>query len=175
MSQAQTPDEVNNVETDEEEILVSQGESAVTLELPDNMSDEQIHEAEAYAALYALGGYTYNNVVHEEHDEQCNAAKSDELETDTNGEDEEGIDEMDRDIDEETLIKQKSPYEQKFIRQYRQLFSESLNPSRYLKCPPMKIKLKQSLSSKLDPSLYRFKPRTISYILRIKPNSFWTT
>ena len=26
----------------------------------------------------------------------------------------------------------------------------------------MKIKLKQSLSSKLDPSLYRFKPRTIS-------------
>ena len=27
--------------------------------------------------------------------------------------------------------------------------------------PPMRIKLKQSLSSKLDPSLYRFKPRTI--------------
>merc|ERR1712240_970431 len=31
-----------------------------------------------------------------------------------------------------------------------------------LKVPPMKIKLKQSLSSKLDPSLYRFKPRTIT-------------
>merc|ERR1712240_60971 len=30
-----------------------------------------------------------------------------------------------------------------------------------LKVPPMKIKLKQSLLSKLDPSLYRFKPRTI--------------
>ena len=44
------------METDEEEILVSQGESAVTLELPDDMSDEQMHEAEAYAALYALGG-----------------------------------------------------------------------------------------------------------------------
>ena len=140
---------------------MSQGKSAVTLELLDDISDEQIHEAEAYAALYALGGYTYNNVIHEVPDEQCNAAKDDELETDTYGEDEEGIDEMDSDVDEETLIQQKSPYEQKFIREHRQLFSESLNPSRYLKCPPMKIKLKQSLSSKLDPSLYRFKPRTI--------------
>ena len=68
---------------------------------------------------------------------------------------------MDRNVDEEALIKQKSPYEQKFIREHRELFSKTLNPSRYLRCPPMKIKLKQSLSSKLDPSLYRFKPRTI--------------
>ena len=68
---------------------------------------------------------------------------------------------MDKDMDEETLIQQNSPYEQKVLREHRQLFSESLNPSRYLKCPPMKIRLKQSLSSKLDPSLYRFKPRTI--------------
>ena len=30
-----------------------------------------------------------------------------------------------------------------------------------MKCPPVKIKLKQALSSELDPSLYRFKPRTI--------------
>ena len=44
---------------------MSQGKSAVTLELLDDISDEQIHEAEAYAALYALGGYTYNNVIHE--------------------------------------------------------------------------------------------------------------
>ena len=69
------------------------------------MSDEQIHEAEAYAALYALGGYTYDNVVHEEHNEQCNAAKNDESETDTDGEDEEGIHKIDKDVDEETLIK----------------------------------------------------------------------
>ena len=125
------------------------------------MSDDQTQEAEAYAALYAIGGYTYSNVVHETHSEQCNVAKSDESGTDTDGEDEEGIDETDRDVDEETLIKQKSPYKQKFIREHRKLFSETLDPSRYLKCPPMKIKLKQSLSSKLDPSLYRFKPRTI--------------
>merc|ERR1712240_569203 len=80
---------------------------------------------------------------------------------DDDGKDEYGSDKMGRDVDEETLIQQKSPYDQKFIREHRQLFSKSLNPSRYLKCPLMEIKLKQSLSSKLDPSLYRFKPRTI--------------
>ena len=47
MSRAQSPDEVNNIENDKEEILVSQGKSAVTLELPDDISDEQMHEAEA--------------------------------------------------------------------------------------------------------------------------------
>ena len=99
---------------------MSLGESAVTLELPDDISKEQMHEAEAYAALYALGGYTYNNVIHEVPDKQCNVAKDDELETDTYGEDEEGIDKMDSDVDEETLIQQKSPYEQKFIREHRQ-------------------------------------------------------
>ena len=73
VSQAHSLDEVNNVETDEEEILVSQDESAVTLELPKDMSEEQTQEAEAYATLYALGGYTYNNVIHEVLDEQCNS------------------------------------------------------------------------------------------------------
>ena len=88
-------------------------------------------------------------------------ARSDEQDADQEEEDNDGIDKMDKDVDEESLIKQKTHYEQKFIREHRGLFSETLNPSRYLKCPPMKIKLKQSLSSKLDPSLYRFKPRTI--------------
>ena len=41
------------------------------------------------------------------------------------------------------------------------MFSETLNPKRFMKCPPMKIRLKQALSSKLDPSLYRFKPCAI--------------
>ena len=77
-TRAQTPDEVNCVEDDETDILVSQGELAVTLELPEDMPDDQTQEAEAYAALYAIGGYTYSNVVHEAHTEQCNAAKGDE-------------------------------------------------------------------------------------------------
>ena len=103
--------------------------------LLDDISEEQMHEAEGYAALYALGGYTYDNVIHEVPDKQCKAAKDDESETDTDGEDKKGIDKMERDVDEKTLIQQKSPYNQKFIREHRHLFSESLNPLRYLKCP----------------------------------------
>ena len=81
-----------------------------------------------------MGGYTCSNIIQKAPDKQCNAAKNDELETDTDGKDKEGIDEMDKDMDEETLIQQNSPYEQKVLREHRQLFSESLNPSRYLKC-----------------------------------------
>ena len=144
------------------DLLVSQGESMVTLEIPEDTPESQVIEAEAYAALFAIGGYTYNNIINETDEEQCNSAKDhEEEELDQDDEDPDGIDETDRDVDEETLIKQKTPYEQKFIREHRALFSENLNPSRYLKCPPMKIKLKQSLSNKLDPSLYRFKPRAI--------------
>ena len=87
------------------DILVSQGESVVTLEIPDEIPDDQTTEAEAYAALYAVGGYTYNNIVHEAEDEQCNTAKSDKPETDKDQEDMDGIDKTDRSIDEEALIK----------------------------------------------------------------------
>ena len=117
------------MEDDETDILVSQGESMVTLEIPDETPDDQTKEAEAYAALYAVGGYTYNNVIHEADDKQCNTAKSDEQGGDQEVEDMDGIDETDRDIDEEALIKQKSPYEQKFIKEHRELFSETLNLS----------------------------------------------
>ena len=44
--------------------MVNQYESAITMECPENLSDDQVIEAEAYAALYALGGYMYNNMVH---------------------------------------------------------------------------------------------------------------
>ena len=122
-------------------------------------------EVEAYAALYALGGYTFENIV-EENYEMCNSAVTEATEenSDKEGEDD-GIAE-EKKIDEEELINTKSKYEQKFIREFRQLFSETLNPSRYLKCPPMKIKLKQALSSKLDPSLYKFRPRLIPMHIR---------
>ena len=41
-----------------EEITISQGESCVIVDYPQDLTDEQITEAEACAALYALGGYT---------------------------------------------------------------------------------------------------------------------
>ena len=58
--------------------------------------------------------------------------KKDGEETDfePDGEDD-GID-TDKKIDEEELISKKSPYEQKFIKEFRQLFSETLNPLRSL-------------------------------------------
>ena len=101
----------------------------VTLEIPDETPDDQTTEAEAYAALYAVGGYTYNNIIHKAEDEQCNTAKSDEQDGDQEVEDMDGIDETDRNVDEEALIKQKSSYEQKFIKEHRELFSKTLNPS----------------------------------------------
>ena len=119
------PEEVNSVEDEGDEILVSQCESAVTMELPEELSDEQAIAAEAYTALYALGGYTYNNVVHKAPDKQCNLANNGEAETDNDLEDEKGIDETDKDVNEEALIRQKSPYEQKLIREHRQLFRVS--------------------------------------------------
>ena len=75
-------------------------------------------------------------------------------------------------VDEEELIKTKSPYEQQFIRAYRSLFSETLNPKRYMHCPPMKIRLKQALSSRLDPSLYCFKPHAIPMHIKNEANNF---
>ena len=145
----------------EEDIRINRAESSVCMEYPEDMSSQQVTEAEAYAALFALGGYTYNNVVEEGSEEYCNSTNEGEesADDDLEGEDE-GADSSPK-VDEEALIRQKSPYVQKFIRDHKSLFSETLKPSRFLHCPPMKIKLKQALSSKLDPSLYKFKPRTI--------------
>ena len=120
----------------EDDVTVNQGESAVIIEYPENLLETQVTEIEAYAALYAIGGYTYDNLVQELDDEVCNSVEKDGEETDSepDGEDD-GID-TDKKIDEEELISKKSPYEQKFIREFRQLFSETLNPSRYLRFPP---------------------------------------
>ena len=57
------------------------------MELPEELSDEQAIAAEAYATLYALGGYTYNNVVHKAPDKQCYSAYNGEAETDNDLED----------------------------------------------------------------------------------------
>ena len=70
-------------------------------------------------------------------------------------------------VDEEELIKTKTQYEQKFIRKFRSLFSENLNPDRFMKCPPMRIHLNKALCSRLDPSLYCFKPLTQILIIML--------
>ena len=63
----------------------------MTIEYSGTLSNEQVMEAVAYATLYALGGYTYNNVVQEAPDEQCNSANNEEVDIDNDLEDKEGI------------------------------------------------------------------------------------
>ena len=71
------PDTTTEEDTPEgEEITVSQGEACITVDCPDDLNDHQIVEAEAYAALYALGGYTYNNIIIEAPEETCNSVNS---------------------------------------------------------------------------------------------------
>ena len=113
----------------EEDIRINRAELSVCMEYPEDMSSQQVTEAEAYAALFALGGYTYNNVVEEGSEEYCNSTNKGEesADDDLEGEDE-GADSSPK-VDEEALIRQKSPYVQKFIRDHKSLFSETLKPS----------------------------------------------
>ena len=41
------------------------------------------------------------------------------------------------DVDEEALIEGKTEYEKTYILKHRSIFSESLNPDRFIKAPPM--------------------------------------
>ena len=61
-------------------------------------------------------------------------------------------------VDEEELIAQKTEFKRNFILEFRDLFSESLSPSCYLRAPPMRISIKDSPKRSRDPALYRFKP-----------------
>ena len=89
-------------------------------------------------------------------------------EADDDDGDEDDVDDTGLCVDEEALIREKSPYEQPFIRDHRLLFSETLSPDRYLRCPPMRMKLKNKLSDKLDPSLYHLKFRNIPIHIKAK-------
>ena len=102
--------------TDCEDITVSQGETCITIDCPEELDDHQMVEAEAYAALYTVGGYTYRNAVIESPVEMCNWVSSDKDDSDSD----DGFDESDQDtkVDEEELIKKKSKYEQSFIREF---------------------------------------------------------
>ena len=58
------------------------------------------------------------------------------------------------DIDEDALINEKNDFEK-----HRSLFSKKLSPDRYLKAPLMHIAIKGSPDSRMDPSLYHYKPQ----------------
>ena len=135
-------------------VITKSGENFL-LSCSDLKNLKQMIAAEAYSLLYSLGGYTYSNLVEEGVMEAVSTVEEGKEEADDDdfdGDDNAGSNSK---VDEEELIKTKTPYEQKFIREFRSLFSETLNPKRFMKNPPMWIHLKQALSSKLDPSLYR--------------------
>ena len=72
--------------------------------------------------LYSLGSYTFSNLVKEGVSEVVNTVKEGEEEADDDdfdGDDNAGSNSK---VDEEELIKTKTPYEQKFIREFRSLF-----------------------------------------------------
>jgi len=79
--------------------------------------------------------------------------------TNTENIDEEGaLDEKEITIEEEEeMIKQKSKFEQSFIKQYRSVFSESLSPSKHLKSEPMRIML-SSVRKEWNSRLYCYRP-----------------
>ena len=77
--------------------------------------------AEAYSLLYSLGGYIYSNLVEEGVMEAVSAVKEgkeDADDDDFDGDDNAGSSSK---VDEEELIKTKTQYEQKFIREFRSL------------------------------------------------------
>ena len=89
--------------------------------------------------------------------------------TETENIDEEGVlDE--REItpkEEEEMIKLKSKFEQSFIQEYREVFSERLSPIKFLKSDPMKILL-SNVCREWNSRLYCYKPRPIPFNIRKK-------
>ena len=114
-------------------VKVTQTEGSVELEYDDGLTDEQILELEASSMLFALGGYTYSNLIQDEDagaDVGNRVRKGGMEETDDddgNGDDDVG---SSPEVDEESLIEGKSAYKRNFILAHRSLFSETLNPGR---------------------------------------------
>ena len=85
------------------------------MEYNEDLTSDQLMEAEAYAVLFALGGYTYSNIVEEGLPEAAIAVEEgEEVAHDylVDGDDDA---ESSSKVDEESLIRQMSLYEQKFI------------------------------------------------------------
>ena len=102
---------------------------------------------QAYSLLNLMGGYVFSNlqgptIASEETASNVSRAGLEGKENIVNDEedDDNDVDCTSPVVDEKALIKQKIPFEQKFIREHRNLFSETLNPNRYMSCPPMQKK-----------------------------------
>ena len=148
-----------------DEVEVNYDGGAITIELgSDIKGDESAMEACVDALCNQLGSVCARQVLEEGLAALVNDSsqgKPDECDDDPDDAD------AGPDIDKNELIAQKTKFERDFILEFRDLFSESLSPNRYLQAPLMHISLKNSPDRSHDPALYRFKPRPI--LLHIKP------
>ena len=97
------------------EVKVKQDENSVEIEYTDDLDEEQMIVAEAYSLLYSLGGYTYDNLVKEGIMEAVSTVEEGKEEADDDDFDGDDNAVSSSEVNEEELIKTKTPYEQKFF------------------------------------------------------------
>merc|ERR1712074_343181 len=122
-----------------------------TIEVDINEEDPDSAEVEAAHEIFKCIGDEYIYAI-----------------TDTESLDDEGVDEHEVTQEEEKeLINQKTKLEQSFIHKYRDVFSESLSPYRFLRTQPMTIILSDTREM-WNSRLYIHKPRPIPANIRKK-------
>merc|ERR1712030_282768 len=122
-----------------------------TIEVDINEEDPDSAEAEAAHEIIKCIGDEYIYAI-----------------TDTEYLDDEGVDEHEVTQEEEKeLISKKTKLEQSFIHKYRDIFSESLSPYRFLQTKPMRILLSDTREM-WNSRLYIHKPRPIPANIRQK-------
>ena len=122
-----------------DKVEVNYDGEAITIELgSDIKGDESAMEACVDALCNQLGSVCAHQVL-----EEGLAALVNDSSQGKNDECDDDPDDADTgpDIDENKLIAQKTEFELDFILEFRDLFSESLSPNRYLRAPPMRISL----------------------------------
>ena len=118
----------------------------------DETSPQHAEEEVAYLILEAIGTEYIYSIT----------------ETEEMVDEEGGLDEHEPTVqEEEELIKQKSEFEKAFIKEYREVFSESLSPVKFLNAKPMKILLNE-VRKEWNSRLYCYKPRPIPFNIRTK-------
>ena len=92
----------------EDDIRVKQDKNSVSIEYPEDMTPDKITEAEAYAMLFALGGYTYTNIVEEGTNETTSTVNEGEKVANDGLVDGDDGAESSSKVDEESLNRQKA-------------------------------------------------------------------
>ena len=128
-----------------------------------NMSSTEVEEINSIAVLNRIGRHARNNLIPGLNADLLSERVCAALSGKSVGGDDDNSCMFDDspDVDEDALIEGKTEYEKTFILKHRSIFSESIKPDKFIRAPPMEISLKNNPNSDSDPSLYRFKPRSV--------------